>query len=105
MSSDKSLDPLQEYLDSLLGDGLRGDPEQDVSNRLLDETGLKLAAGGNVSTLPSASRPSRIAPARPYAEPVRTLNLRMPLPHVAPASTPVEAAPVIQVAANISAEL
>lgn len=106
MSSDKSLDPLQEYLNSLLGDSPLNDTQPAVTSRHVDEAELKFAAGSNIAALPSAARPARVPSARPYAEPVRTLNLRMPLPPIAPALVPaIEVEPAIQVAANVETKL
>ncbi len=95
MSSGHPHDPLQDYFDSLLSDALPSGASR-VSDETLqkDEGALKLAAGDNVASLPSSARAARAAPVRPYAEPVRTLNLRMPLPTLAPAPV-AESAPVV----------
>lgn len=91
-------DALQDYFDSLLHE------EPVVANaRAVEEAPIKIAASGNIATLPSAPRPARPAPTRPYAEPIRTLNLRMPLPSIAPAEPVVEvpvAAPTVKVEAE-----
>jgi purine-binding chemotaxis protein CheW len=60
---------LQDYLDSLL------QVEPPVEEKLAS---VKFAAASNIATLPAAPRPVRPAPVRPYAEPIRTLNLRLP---------------------------
>lgn len=112
MSAGKFSDPLQDYFDSLLSDAPLSDTqfndtksntqssntESVESNRLADDSALKLAAGGNVAALPSTPRPARVVPARPYAEPVRTLNLRMPLPPIAPVVESVSVAEMVVVA-------
>jgi len=98
MSSGQSHDPLQAYIDELLLDNLFGEVaagsiDHSASRAHIDETALKRAAGDNVAPLLSAARPVRSPAARPYAEAIRTLNLRMPLPPVAPATevaAPVE---------------
>lgn len=92
MSSDKSRDPLQDYFDSLLHDSPL-DSALAARHCPVDETEPKLAAGGNIAALSSMSRPARTVPARAYAEPIRTLNLRMPLPPIA--------APVVEQAPDV----
>lgn len=87
MSGNNSNDSLQEYLDSLLNDTLLG-----ASGRVADESVLKFAAGSNIAPLPTTPRPVRAIPTRPYAEPISTLNLRMPLPAIGPA---VETSPAV----------
>jgi purine-binding chemotaxis protein CheW len=72
-TSNSSDQALQDYLDSLLG------ADVPVEEKLAP---MKIAATGNVATLP-APRPSRPVTARTFAEPIRTLNLRMPLPPLA----------------------
>lgn len=110
-----STDSLQEYLDSLfndtsvserhgVADGSHVTDERHMANRpsrLIDEQShvideqsnrteatLKLAAGSNIAPLSTASRSLRAISSRAYAEPVRTLNLRMPLPSVAAEAKP-----------------
>ncbi len=96
MSSGKFPDLLQEYFDSLLSDSLLDDAQLGAAGRPTDDAALKFAAGGNVAALSSAPRPVRAAPPRSYAEPIRTLNLRVPLPPVAPPPAIVaESLPVI----------
>lgn len=87
---------LQDYFDDLLGDTVA-----DAGARALDST-PKLAVGSNIAALPTVLRTSRQSFPRPYAEPIRTLNLRMPLPPVAPPAIEVAtAAPVAVVPAEI----
>ena len=93
--SNSSEQALQDYLDNLLGIDapVEARPEP-----------IKFVAGSNVASLPSTPRPARpaTANARPYAEPIRTLNLRMPLPVVAaPATEAVK--PVVPVAPPVVA--
>lgn len=84
---------LQDYFDSLLQD-----IPPAISAHATVDAPIKIAAGGAIAALSSAARPARTASARPYAEPVRTLNLRMPLPTVsAPAIAEVPiAAPSVE---------
>jgi purine-binding chemotaxis protein CheW len=109
MNSGIPRDPLQSYIDDLLIDDLLGDTALDGAHRIgaenmqQSEGTLKLAAGGNVAPLPSAL-PARIVPAaRPYAEPIRTLNLRMPLPPVAPPPA-AEPSPIVETKQTVEAK-
>lgn len=118
MSSGQPHDPLQAYIDELLIDSQLGDAVLSSERMKRDDAALKLAAGSNVAPLASAVRPVRAAVVRPYAEPIRTINLRMPLPPVAPApvsetvAAPVEApvvtsvpvAPVVETTANMEVQ-
>lgn len=94
---------LQDYFDSLLDDAepiaVAAVPAPAVAN---------LSSTPNIAILP-ATRPAREPrvepPIRPYAEPIRTLNLRMPLPPVAepevvtaPVEVPTTIAPPIEIA-------
>lgn len=83
-SSNSSDQALQEYLDSLL-----------LAEPLAEDrvAPIKMAAAGNVATLPAPSKAARPSVIRPFAEPIRTLNLRLP-PMAAPAVELIEA-PVI----------
>ncbi len=86
----QSSDSLQEYLNSLLNDTFLNDKAIAAAKAVADEqtalieNALKLAAGSNVAPLPT-TRAARPAAQRTYAEPIRTLNLRMPLPPIAEA--------------------
>lgn len=92
-SSNNSDEALQEYLDSLL---LAEPPTEDRF------APIKCAAAGNVATLPSINKPARQNVIRPFAEPIRTLNLR--LPPVAPAVEVIEVAPVVAEVAAVVVE-
>ncbi|MFT3931507.1 MAG: chemotaxis protein CheW [Spongiibacteraceae bacterium] len=107
-----SNDFLQDYLDSLLNDNAVDSANRAAGEQShVDEGTLKLASGSNIAPLPSAPRPARVVPARPYAEPVRTLNLRMPLPPVAEAvapaveaNVPVKTAPAVEVKSAVESK-
>lgn len=91
---------LQDYFDTLLDDcGL------DARSEFLDGPAPAVGAPAptaisNIALLPTA-RPIRESqvegmPPRPYAEPIRTLNLRVPLPPVAePPLEPIASPPVV----------
>src|SRR5690606_2597676 len=72
-------DALQDYLDDLLrfddGDGLSNPPEAQT----YASSPPSFALPAKVTPLP-AQLTVRSQPVRPYAEPIRTLNLRLPLP-------------------------
>ena len=72
-------DALQDYLDDLLrfddDDGLSNPPEAQTYASIPPSFALP----ANVTPLP-AQLTARSQPVRPYAEPIRTLNLRLPLP-------------------------
>ena len=84
--SNSSDQALQEYLDSLLL------AEPSVVDKFAP---IKVAAAGNVATLPVPSKSARAGVVRPFAEPIRTLNLRLPLPPVAPAIELIEVPSVV----------
>ncbi|MDB6062961.1 MAG: hypothetical protein JWM78_3064 [Verrucomicrobiaceae bacterium] len=88
--SNSSDQALQDYLDSLLG----------ADAPLEEAPSQKYAAASNIATLPWAPRAVRSVQVRPYAEPIRTLNLRMPLPPIAEAVVEIPV-PVIEVPAPI----
>jgi purine-binding chemotaxis protein CheW len=80
--SNTSDQALQDYLDSLLNIESIEPPAEDKL------APVKFAAS-NIATLPANPRPTRPS-TRPYAEPIRTLNLRMPLPPVASPAAVIE---------------
>lgn len=84
-SSSSSDQALQEYLDSLL-----------LAEPLAEDkvAPIKMAAAGNVATLPAPSKSARPSVIRPFAEPIRTLNLRLP-PMAAPAVELIEAPAIV----------
>lgn len=82
---------LLDYLDDLLCDAPRETAAPEIPLR---------AAAANVTPLPAAApRPARPTPLRTFAEPGRPLNLRMPLPPLAPppVEAPVTEAPVVDI--------
>lgn len=99
MSSRSPDQVLQDYFDTLLDE--YGLDEHGLDDDALDARGDFLdkpapavsmpAPISNIATLPTARPLRECVPTRPYAEPIRTLNLRVPLPPVA------EPAPVASV--------